>query len=251
MSQRNPMNERYTSEERPGKTRKSAASAKPKSKAASSVTVKSAKKTPEQKKAEEKAARKAAAAKQREVERKYYKPDTPRYKRLRLIWWVLLIAAIGCTTLSFVGQSVLSPTASIVILVLAYVFIISAFVLDFWKIKKERVAYQERMLALEEKNAKAEKQARRVQQTRQKGSGKNQNRHAAQKKGGSNGADAAGEELISDEPPVKPQRRGLFGSGFRLSNREKMQAEKKAAKQAKAAEKAAKAEASVEGAESK
>ena len=60
-------------------------------------------------------------------------------------------------------------------LILAYVFIIiAAFVLDFWKIKKERVAYQERMLALEEKNAKAEKQARRVQQAKQvkaKGSG--------------------------------------------------------------------------------
>mgnify|MGYP002918136584 FL=1 len=121
----------------------------------------------EQRKAEEKAARKAAAAKQREVERKYYKPDTPRYKRLRLIWWILLIAAIGCTTLSFVGQQSLPPQVAVVTLILAYVFIIAAFVLDFWKIKKERVAYQERMLALEEKNAKAEKQARRVQQAKQ------------------------------------------------------------------------------------
>ena len=34
MSQRNPMNERYTSEDRTGVTRKSAASAKPKAKAA-------------------------------------------------------------------------------------------------------------------------------------------------------------------------------------------------------------------------
>ena len=193
MSQRNPMNERYTSEERTGTTRKSAASAKPKAKAAASVTVKSAKKTPEQRKAEEKAARKAAAAKQREVERKYYKPDTPRYKRLRLIWWILLIAAIGCTTLSFVGQQSLPPQVAVVTLILAYVFIIAAFVLDFWKIKKERVAYQERMLALEEKNAKAEKQARRVQQAKQvkaKGSGKNQNRHAAQKKAGEADGDA-------------------------------------------------------------
>lgn len=241
MSQRNPMNERYTAEDRQGKTRKSAASAKPKSKAASSVTVKSAKKTPEQRKAEEKAARKAAAAKQREAERKYYKPDTPRYKRLRTIWWVLLIGAIGCTTLSFVGQSSLPQTATVVTLVLAYVFIISAFVLDFTKIKKERLAYQERMMALEEKNAKAEKQARRVQQAKQaakpKGSGKNQNRHAGPKAGAAAAADGAAEG-VSDEPPVKPQRRGLFGSGFRLSNREKMQAEKKAVKEAKAAEKA-------------
>ena len=215
MSQRNPMNERYTSEERTGTTRKSAASAKPKAK--------------------------AAAAKQREVERKYYKPDTPRYKRLRLIWWILLIAAIGCTTLSFVGQQSLPPQVAVVTLILAYVFIIAAFVLDFWKIKKERVAYQERMLALEEKNAKAEKQARRVQQAKQvkaKGSGKNQNRHAAQKKAGEADGDAdAADAADADEPPVKPARRGLFGSGFRLSNREKMQAEKKAAKEAEKAQK--------------
>ncbi|MCI9261454.1 hypothetical protein [uncultured Adlercreutzia sp.] len=244
MSQRNPMNERYQSEDRRGVTRKSAASAKPKSKAAASVTVKSAKKTPEQKKAAEKAARREASQKQREIERKYYKPDTPRYKRMRILWWVLLVAAIGCTTLSFVGQSWMPPTAGVVILVLAYVFIIAAFILDFVVIKKERVAYQERMLAEEEKNAKAEKQARRVQQAKQsvkpKGSGKNQNRHAAPKKGAS--AEEAPEADASDEPPVKPQRRGLFGSGFRLSNREKMQAEKKAAKEAKAAEKAAQAD---------
>ncbi len=239
MSQRNPMNERYTAEDRTGTTRKSAASAKPKSKAASSVTVKTAKKTPEQRKAAEKAARKEAAAKQREVERKYYKPDTPRYKRLRAIWWVLLIAAIGCTTLSFVGQGAMPQWLGVTTLILAYVFIIAAFVLDFWKIKKERLAYQERMLALEEKNAKAEKQARRVQQAKQakpKGSGKNQNRHAAQKAGAADGEEAANDGE-SDEAPVKPARRGLFGSGFRLSNREKMQAEKKAAKEAKAAEK--------------
>ena len=154
---------------------------------------------------------------------------------------ILLIAAIGCTTLSFVGQQSLPPQVAVVTLILAYVFIIAAFVLDFWKIKKERVAYQERMLALEEKNAKAEKQARRVQQAKQvkaKGSGKNQNRHAAQKKAGEADGDAdAADAGESDEPPVKPARRGLFGSGFRLSNREKMQAEKKAAKEAEKAQK--------------
>ena len=245
MSQRNPMNERYTSDERTGVTRKSAASAKPKSKAAASVTVKSAKKTPEQKKAAEKAARREAAAKQREVERKYYKPDTPRYKRLRIIWWVMLVGAIGCTALSFVGQGAMPQGVSIAILIAAYALIIGAFVLDFWQIKKERVAYQERMLALEEKNAKAEKQARRVQQAKQaktKGSGKNQNRHTAQKQGSAQGADEATGADESDDAPVKPQRRGLFGSGFRLSNREKMQAEKKAAKEAKAAAKDEKTE---------
>ena len=46
MTQRNPMNERYQSEDRKGATRKSAASAKPVSKAASSVRIQSTKKTP-------------------------------------------------------------------------------------------------------------------------------------------------------------------------------------------------------------
>ena len=43
MSQRNPMNERYTSDQKHGATRKSAASAKPVSKAASSVRTTSSK----------------------------------------------------------------------------------------------------------------------------------------------------------------------------------------------------------------
>ena len=54
MSQRNPMNERYQSEEHTGVSRKSAASAKPKAKAAASVIVQSSEKSPQQKKAERK-----------------------------------------------------------------------------------------------------------------------------------------------------------------------------------------------------
>ena len=58
MSQRNPMNERYTGDHKGGSTRKSAASAKPVSRAASSVRLESdkpkkkglfAKRTPEEK----------------------------------------------------------------------------------------------------------------------------------------------------------------------------------------------------------
>ena len=57
MSQRNPMNERYTGDHKGGSTRKSAASAKPVSRAASSVRLESdkpkkkglfAKRTPEE-----------------------------------------------------------------------------------------------------------------------------------------------------------------------------------------------------------
>ena len=97
MSQRNPMNERYQNDEHQGKTRKSAASAKPKSAAASSVYIKPKTKT----KADKKAARRAERQKQAELERKYANPPTEEYKRLRKIWWVLLIGAIACLALSF------------------------------------------------------------------------------------------------------------------------------------------------------
>ena len=72
MTQRNPMNERYQSEDRKGATRKSAASAKPVSKAASSVRIESTKKTPQQKKAE----RKQQRAKDAERDRQFYNPPT-------------------------------------------------------------------------------------------------------------------------------------------------------------------------------
>ena len=110
MSQRNPMNERYTSDQKHGATRKSAASAKPVSKAASSVRTTSSK--PEKKglfggskkqepapaKAPKKtqAAQSSAKAKeapslskeeQKEIEKhnkkvKRFVPDTAEFKRL-------------------------------------------------------------------------------------------------------------------------------------------------------------------------
>ena len=51
MSTRNPMNDRYQTDGPKGQTKKSASSLKPKSKAASSVYVKSTQKTPQEKKA--------------------------------------------------------------------------------------------------------------------------------------------------------------------------------------------------------
>ena len=70
MSQRNPMNDRYQTDEHRGQTRKSAATMKPKTKAASSVRIQPTVKTKQQKKADKKAAR----AKQTEIDRQYYNP---------------------------------------------------------------------------------------------------------------------------------------------------------------------------------
>ena len=154
MSQRNPMNDRYQSDSHRGSSRKSAASAKPKSKAASSVTYTSKKKSPKERKAELKAQRKAESARQRELDKKYYTPDTDRYKKLRRIWWVLLALAVLSTIGAFLLRQIEPAWLSIACLLGAYVFIILAFFIDFSKIRKERRAYQTRMLALEAEQAR-------------------------------------------------------------------------------------------------
>lgn len=210
MSQRNPMNERYTAEDRTGKTRKSAASAKPKAKAAASVRIEPTKKTPQQKKAEEKARRKQEAAKQRELDAKYYKPDTERYKKLRRAWWLCLIGAAVCTIVSFVFQASMPVWLAFGILMAAYALIILAFYIDFSKIKKERAAYQARMVALEEKEKKkAKAEAGRAASQGKKG--------AAAKAGVK---DAAGAVEVSTPQDAteeqKSTKKGLF-SGLRKS----------------------------------
>ena len=152
MSQRNPMNDRYQSE-RQGQTRKSAAAAKPKSRAAASVYVKPAGKSPQEKKA----AQKAERARQADLDRKYYNPPTEEYKRLRRLWWILLIAAIGLTVLAmFVAPSLAEtiPWITWAFLIPAYGCIIGALYLDFSKIRRVRRAYQLEMARKHPKEAK-------------------------------------------------------------------------------------------------
>ena len=137
------MNDRYTTDDRKGQTRKSAATMKPKSKAASTVHVQSTTKTKQQKKAEQKAARQ----KQSQVDRKYYNPPTEQYKKLRRMWWILLVAAIAMTAFSWLSRSWFpnNEMVSFIALGLAYVLIIAALYVDFSKIRKVRRAYQEEM----------------------------------------------------------------------------------------------------------
>ena len=221
MSQRNFQNERYSDENAGhGTTRKSAASAKPKSKAAASVTVKSAKKTPEQRKAAQKQAQKAAREEQRRLDRKYYTPDTDRYKFLRRLWWGCLGGAVVSTALSWLTREIEPGAISMVLMVLAYALVIAAFYLDFSKIRKERNAYQDRMLKLEAEQAKADKAAARAErqaQGKKKGSGKNASRNpkAIEKAKAEKAAEgeAAAEEAVEAQPEEAPAKKGLFGFG--------------------------------------
>lgn len=189
MSQRNPMNDRYQREDRTGSSRKSAASMKPKTKAAASVRVQPKEKTKQQKKAEKKAERQ----KQSELERKYYNPPTQEYKRLKKIWWGLLIAAIIGVAVSFLGRSVLPEAVTYVFLGLGYVCIIAALYVDFSKIRKARKKYQEEMESKKTKEMRAaEKRAKAAQ--------KAEKAEAAEKYEAAKAAEAE-----------KPKKRSLFG----------------------------------------
>ena len=173
MATRNPMNERYqNAEDRSGKTRKSAASAKPVSKAASSVHVqgksseepkglwaratKQANKNAAVKESKKKAASKQQVERRREeaLRSKYYNPDTPEYKKWRRIWWGMLAGAIACTAISFFFSSQEGmATPTYVLVALSYVLLILAIVLDFTYIRRLRTEYQDRMI-IEEKSKK-------------------------------------------------------------------------------------------------
>lgn len=198
MSQRNPMNDRYQTDEHRGQTRKSAAAMKPKTKAAATVRVQPATKTKQQKKAELKAQRQADRAKQRELDQKYYTPPTERYKRLRRIWWGMIIAAVVMIVASLVMREV-SETASFVCLGLVYVFMILALYFEFVKIRKVRKEYQEEMAARKTKEQRALEKEKKAAERAEKQA-------------------AASEDAEAEETPSKGK--GLFGSGFRLSKRE-------------------------------
>lgn len=151
MSQRNPMNDRYQSDIK-GQTKKSAASAKPKSKAAASVYIKPSGHTPQEKKAIKKQQR----AKQAELDRMFYNPPTEKYKKLRRIWWFCLIAAIVLTVLGMLLPNMLpgETWVSWVCIIPAYAFIIAAVWLDFSKIRKVRREYQMEMMKKHPKQVK-------------------------------------------------------------------------------------------------
>ncbi len=153
MSQRSPMNERYSTDKPKGTARKSASSAKPKREAAASVTIVSNTKT----KAEKKAERKKLEAQQRAKTNKFYNPPTPEYKRMRKIWALFVVIAIACSVGSFFLMGKLPTEATTVILVVAYAAIFVAVYIDLVKIRRIRNAY-----AASQADSKVETRARKA-----------------------------------------------------------------------------------------
>ena len=153
MARRSASNPRYQKDHEPaGQTRKSAAAAKPK-RDSSSAPTKSGKKS------SSKSAKSSSTAKRRPL---MVNPTTPEFKRLRSIWWGLLVAGLVLTTISWAMRTYLvaswAITASNVVLGLAYAAIFYALYLDWTKMRPMRqVAYQ---TGATTKPAKAEKPAK-------------------------------------------------------------------------------------------
>ena len=84
MSQRNPMNERYTTDKHSGGvSRKSASSAKPKSTAAASVVMGTKKKKSSKPKVDKRSQKREQRNKEYEIERKYGDPPGKKFKVLK------------------------------------------------------------------------------------------------------------------------------------------------------------------------
>ena len=162
MSQRNPLNERYNSENRTGKTRKSAASAKPKAERAATLRD-PVKKTPKEKKKEAREREREQLRKAEQMAGGRYE-DTPEYKKLRRIWWALLGSAIAFTALSFwFSTNEAMANYSTVVIVIAYALIIAAFYIDLGKIRKARKAFNANLVYGRSKEARREQKRMRAE----------------------------------------------------------------------------------------
>ena len=162
MTQRNPMNDRYTEENRTGKTRKSSASAKPKAERAATVR-EPAPKTKEQKKKERKERERKEAEKAQALNGRF--EQTEGYKTLRRIWWGCLIGAIVLTAVSFYLTSQEGmQSISMAAMVIAYALIIAAFYIDLGKIRKERKIYNASIANSNTKEARREQKRMRAEQ---------------------------------------------------------------------------------------
>ena len=80
----------------------------------------------------------------------------PEYQKSQKIWWGLLIAGIVCTVIAWgvlqqinannIGQGY--GTATAIMMVVAYVLVIGAFIFDIWKVRPMRKAADEQVAGM-------------------------------------------------------------------------------------------------------
>lgn len=171
--------ENEADEQKSGSTRKSAASAKPSTRAASSVYVsKGGKKAPQKKrlfarddkksdkprtKAEKRAAQEAAERREFEAQAANFKAETPEYKVWRGAFWATIVMAITLTLLSLFLIITQGPEQARIFFGIASILVALAIYIDTSKVRKAREnAYREFLDELEapkKKPAKADAQA--------------------------------------------------------------------------------------------
>jgi hypothetical protein len=130
MAQRSPHNARYQKYTKPeGKTRRSAASAKPKRDAGSTTGSGSSAK-----------GKSGSSARGR-----YSVPLTPEYKKWRNLWWWMLGGSAGCAVLYLgldylLGRNAVPPFAKLGLLLACYVFLGIGMYVDWKKVRPAREA---------------------------------------------------------------------------------------------------------------
>ncbi len=132
MARRNPLNERYGKHTAPpGKTRKSASSAKPKRSAgASSGTGKGS------------SSKSSAAVARKRRPRLIINPPTPEFKLWRRIWWAFLVLAMVLSTAAFfMWRNENLRTAGNWVLGIGYAMIFVALGIDWLKLRPMRSAW--------------------------------------------------------------------------------------------------------------
>lgn len=165
MSQRNPMNERYTTDKHSGGvSRKSASSAKLKSSAAASVVM-GTKKKKTKKPVDKRAQKREQRNKEYEAERRYGDPPGRKFKILKRLWIIFLIASVVTVALSF-GVSRIDGAPEwmpMAFLIAAYACIIITLYLDLGQIRKMRKRYAAQMTAAQTKESRAEQKKRKAE----------------------------------------------------------------------------------------
>ena len=164
MSTRNPMNERYQDEGKPaGKTRKSAASAKPATKAASSVRMETKEKPKKGLFGGKKndTASKGGKKKNKNAPvnpKRLQHPDTPEYKKWHTVWIVLIVVAIAMTLFGLIARNLFNwGSFSIVLVVVGDAMLIGAVLIDVFLLSKMRTRYAQQVKADRSKAAKAQR----------------------------------------------------------------------------------------------
>lgn len=126
MARRNPANPRYRKDSQVGSTRRSAASAKPKRDAGEAPAKSSSSRS---------SGSGSSAPKKGRFFEALPSPDTPEFRRLRTIWLVLfLIGAVG----TLVALIYREPPISNIALIVAYLFLFAAILVDMLKVRPMR-----------------------------------------------------------------------------------------------------------------